>query len=64
MRICQEGDALFTTRIVGAHRMTLKEAFGLKAACRPDDDESYFRDSVIFSNGARAWTQPNVFKSW
>jgi hypothetical protein len=44
--------------------MTLKEAFGLKAACRPDDDESYFRDSVIFSNGARAWTQPNVFKSW
>ncbi len=58
VRICQEGDALYTTRFVGVHGVTLKEVFGLEAAYRPDGDEPYFRASVISSSGARAWTQP------
>jgi len=60
VRICQESDALYTTRFVGAHDVTLKEVFGLEAAYRPDGDEPYFRASVISSSGARAWTQPVI----
>ena len=62
LTICPEGDALYTTRFIGAEGAVLKEVFGIEAEYESRGDEAYFRASVVSSTGSRAWTQPMFAK--
>ena len=62
LSICPEGDALYTTRFIGAEGAVLKEVFGIEAEYESRGDEAYFRASVVSSTGSRAWTQPMFAK--
>ena len=63
LRVRQDGDALYTTRFVGADGVILKEVFGLEAFYHPRGDERYVRATAISSKGTRAWTQPVFLRS-
>ena len=58
LNIRPEGDALYTTRFIGAEGAVLKEVFGPEAEYEARGDEAYFRASVVSSGGSQAWTQP------
>ena len=62
LRVCQDADSVYTTRIVGADNVTLKETFGTEAAYSPRGGERYFRASITSSSGAQAWTHPVFLK--